>query len=136
MRASYEFVLLSLLVAFSWGNPLNAPPPKQSVRQVDLEEDSIPRRAILEDSGCYDQSPSCSYWALTGQCDANPKLHTSCCVWCKHMKKVEFAKNYFCYDQNSNCYNWATRNECYKNPAYMLQFCCGSCRNIGIIVPW
>ena len=36
MRASYEFVLLSLLVAFSWGNPLNAPPPKQSVRQVRL----------------------------------------------------------------------------------------------------
>ena len=34
MRASYEFVLLSLLVAFSWGSPLNAPPPKQSVRQV------------------------------------------------------------------------------------------------------
>ena len=36
MKVSYEFVLLSLLVAFSWGSPLNAQPPKQSIRQVKL----------------------------------------------------------------------------------------------------
>ncbi|XP_073258094.1 uncharacterized protein [Porites lutea] len=136
MKTSYEFVLLSLLVAFSWGSPLNAQPPKQSVRQVDLEEDFIPRRAISEDSGCYDQSPSCSYWALTGQCDANPNLQSFCCVWCIHVKRLQFVKNYKCHDRYVNCYDWAKRNECYKNPAYMLQFCCDSCRDAGIIVPW
>ena len=36
MKASYEFVLLSLLVGFSSESPLNAQPPKQSVRQVKL----------------------------------------------------------------------------------------------------
>ena len=42
----------------------------------------------LSDSGCYDQSPSCSYWALTGQCHNNPNLQRSCCVWCNHMKSM------------------------------------------------
>ena len=42
----------------------------------------------LSDSGCYDQSPSCSYWALTGQCDANPNLQSFCCVWCIHVKSM------------------------------------------------
>ena len=42
----------------------------------------------LSDSGCYDQSPSCSYWALTGQCHNNPNLQRFCCVWCNHMKSM------------------------------------------------
>ena len=42
----------------------------------------------LSDSGCYDQSPSCSYWALTGQCHNNPNLQRSCCLWCNHMKSM------------------------------------------------
>ena len=36
MKASHEFVLLNLLVGFSWESPLNAQPPKKSVRQVKL----------------------------------------------------------------------------------------------------
>ena len=42
MKASYEFVLLSLFVAFSWGSPLNEQPPKQSIRQV-----KVPTKAYL-----------------------------------------------------------------------------------------
>ena len=42
----------------------------------------------VSDSGCYDQSPSCSYWALTSQCDAHPSLLTSCCDWCNHEKSM------------------------------------------------
>ncbi|XP_073257936.1 uncharacterized protein [Porites lutea] len=138
MKASYEFVLLSLLVAFSWESPLNTQPPKQSVRQVDLEEDSIPKRAISEDSGCYDQSPSCSYWALTGQCHNNPNLQRTCCVWCNHMKTLLQVKYFSCHDKSSvhDCYRWAIQDECYKNPAFMLQFCCNSCRIEDVVIPW
>ena len=47
---------------------------------------------------------------------------------------LQFVKNYKCHDRYVNCYDWAKRNECYKNPAYMLQFCCDSCRDAGKLV--
>ena len=72
----------------------------------------------LSDSGCYDQSPSCSYWALTGQCDANPKLHTSCCVWCKHMKSTYLENGISKTPRLRTC--WA--KICPLSPLYIRNF--------------
>ena len=45
MKASYEFIMLNLLVAFSWGSRLNTVPgsPKQSIHQVKLTIKTMPK---------------------------------------------------------------------------------------------
>ena len=36
-----------------------------------------------------------------------------------------------CTNQDQNCLYWANTDECCKNPAYMLEYCCASCKAKG-----
>ncbi|CAH3035928.1 unnamed protein product [Porites lobata] len=147
MKASYGFVLLSLLFAFSWGKYIqrtrlgipkqavreestDVQPVEQTVFQVDSDRNIISQEVISKSASCVDKSPSCGYWALIGECTKNPGyMLTSCCVWCNHMKTLKNIASTSCTDEDANCGVWANKGECCKNPAYMLERCCAACKD-------
>ncbi|CAH3035930.1 unnamed protein product, partial [Porites lobata] len=141
MKASCEFVLLSVLFAFSWGKDIQKTRlqpgiPKQSVRiesiDVNSKKNFDSQRFISEDASCVDKSPYCGNWALRGECKKNPRyMEGNCCVWCNHIITLQNIKANSCSDDNSHCVHWANGNECCKNPAYMLENCCSACKAKG-----
>mmetsp|Transcript_29596 Transcript_29596/g.90796 ORF Transcript_29596/g.90796 Transcript_29596/m.90796 type:complete len:461 (+) Transcript_29596:8-1390(+) len=85
--------------------------------------------------GCTDLNPSCSAWAMAGECVANPDYMgancNSSCGACDsevlggaNPKPVPTVQ---CKDESDMCSSWATAGECEANSNYMSRSCARSC---------